>query len=95
MKIADASVPVGGLLRVTGKIRPAHSAKRAVLEVYDPARKRWQRVDSARVAGLGAVTLVYGLEEPGRMLVRIGLQRSTLAAGFALSTSPPGTVRAI
>jgi hypothetical protein len=95
MKIADASVPVGGLLRVAGKITPAHSARRAVLEVYDPARRRWLRVDSARVAGLGAVTLVYRLEEPGRTLVRIGLQRSTLAAGFALSTSRPGTVRAI
>ncbi len=94
MKIADASVPVGGLLRVTGKVTPADSARRAVLEVYDRAHKRWQRVDSARVAGSGAVTLVYRLEEPGGMLVRVGLQRSTLAAGFALSTSAPGAVRA-
>ncbi len=94
MKIADASVPVGGLLRVTGKVTPAHSARRAVLEVYDRAHKRWQRVDSARVAGSGTVTLVYRLQEPGGMLVRVGLQRSTLATGFALSTSPPGAVRA-
>ena len=93
MRIADASVPVGGLLRVTGKITPAHR-RSAPCWRYTTGAQRWQRVDSARVAGSGTVTLVYRLEEPGGMLVRIRLQRSTLASGFALSTSPPGRVRA-
>ena len=84
---SDRSVAVGQLVEITGKIAPGGAAKTALLEVYDAGRKRWQRERSARVDASGAVTFRHRFEEAGRTRVRITLQRSALASGFAATSS--------
>ena len=76
-----------GCVEITGKIAPAGAAKSAVLEVYDPDRKRWQRVDGAcrRIRVRHPPPPVRG-RRAGRPC-RITLQRSALASGFAPTSS--------
>jgi plastocyanin len=85
--VPDRSVAVGRRVEIAASVAPQGSAKRALLEVYDPDRKRWQRERSARIDPSGTVTFRHRFEERGRTLVRISLQRSELAPGFAPTTS--------
>ena len=78
--------------RSPGRSLPVERRRRAVLEVYDAGRKRWQRERTRRASTRsGAVTFRHRFEEPGGRRVRIALQRSALASGFARDVEPAGS----
>jgi hypothetical protein len=87
ISVADRTVAVGRVVRVSGRLAPAGAASRAQLEIYNAERKRWVRVDSARVSASGTVALSFRLEQRGKTRVRVALQRTAVTEGFTASSS--------
>jgi hypothetical protein len=81
----------GRLVTVRARIAPAGAATSADLELYEPARRRWARVERRRVARSGLVSFRWRVPK-GRSRLRVELFRTGLTNGFEPATGRPVSV---
>jgi hypothetical protein len=86
IRVSDKSVPAGTRIAVTGIVTPAGSVRVLDLEVYDGARRRWNRLDSKRMRGAARATFRLRVSE-GRARVRVSVRRTGLGPGFTVGAS--------